>query len=84
MSVERYLKHHGSESKPGIMKRFLFLAAILAAALFTSCEKEGVPHTGDLTGNLYGVWTLTNKTEVVKSNDGDKYREIHFLQRAAG
>ena len=65
------------------MKRFLFLAAIFAAALFTSCEKEGVPHTGDLTGNLYGVWTLTNKTEVVKSNDGDKtsnvdYTNVHF------
>ena len=64
------------------MKRFLFFAAILAAALFTSCEKQGVPHTGDVTGNLYGVWALTTKS-VVDRNDSSKaidedYTNVHF------
>ena len=64
------------------MKRFLFFAAILAAALFTSCEKQGVPHTGDVTGNLYGVWALTTKS-VVDKNDSSKaidedYTNVHF------
>ncbi|MBR6864513.1 MAG: hypothetical protein IKM75_06585 [Bacteroidales bacterium] len=64
------------------MKRFLFFAAIIAAALFTSCEKQGVPHTGDMTGNLYGVWNLTKKT-VVDKNDSSKsieddYTNVHF------
>lgn len=64
------------------MKRFLLFAAILAAALFTSCEKQGVPHTGDVTGNLYGVWALTTKS-VVDKNDSSKaidedYTNVHF------
>lgn len=64
------------------MKRLLFFAAIIAVALFTSCDKQGVPHTGDVTGNLYGVWNLTKKT-VVDKNDSSKSREddytnVHF------
>ena len=64
------------------MKRFLLFAAILAAALFTSCEKQGVPHTGDVTGNLYGVWNLTSKS-IVDKNDSSKsinddYTNVHF------
>lgn len=64
------------------MKRFLLFAAIFAAALFTSCEKQGVPHTGDVTGNLYGVWNLTSKS-IVDKNDSSKslnddYTNVHF------
>ena len=63
------------------MKRLLFIAAIVA--LFASCEKEGVPHTGDVSGNLYAVWTLKTKTVVTQTNNGPEtvdadYTNNHF------
>lgn len=44
------------------MKNFFYMAAIACLALFTSCEKQGVDHTGDETGKLYGRWVLDTKT----------------------
>ena len=66
------------------MKKLFYLAAIACMALFSSCEKEGVPHTGDDTGNLYGVWALTTKTTITKASDGTvttnevDYTKCHF------
>ena len=66
------------------MKKLLCLAAIACMALFVSCEKEDVPHTGDLTGNLYGVWYLTAKSETYPNPDGEQasytedYAAYHF------
>ena len=66
------------------MKKLLFAAAIACVALFTSCEKEGVDHTGDLTGNLYGIWALDTKTEVTTDSNGKEtrsevdYSSFHF------
>lgn len=56
------------------MKIFSFMAASLlacAALVFTSCDK-GVTNTGDLSGNIYGIWQLDTKTvdrETVKATD---------------
>ena len=46
------------------MKNFLYMAAIACLTLFTSCEKQGVDHTGDPTGKLYGRWVLDTKEAV--------------------
>ena len=67
------------------MKEFLYAAAIACLALFTSCEKQGVDHTGDVTGSLYGVWALDSKTEVTKDSNGKEirnevdYTSCHFF-----
>lgn len=42
----------------------IFMAAIACLALFVSCEKQSVEHTGDPTGKLYGTWVLDTQ-EVV-------------------
>ncbi len=53
-------------------------------ALFTSCEKQGVPHSGDKTGNLYGIWALSKKTTETLETDGSTttkwadYTNNHF------
>ena len=66
------------------MKRLFYLAVIACMALFTSCEKEGVPHSGDMTGNLYGIWALTTKTTSTQASDGNTttketdYTKTHF------
>ena len=61
------------------MKKLLYLAAIACMALFVSCEKEEVPHTGDVTAELYGVWTLTTKSEITQSSSNDvDYTKNHF------
>lgn len=68
------------------MKKFFYLAMAAAAciALFASCEREDLNHTGDDTGNLYGVWALTTKTTVTRSSDGTTtskdvdYSPCHF------
>ena len=63
------------------MKRFVLAAAAVLAVLFSSCEKQEVQHTGDLSGNLYGVWALETKTETYQSNSsGGKQttREIDY------
>lgn len=65
------------------MKKTFLLAVIVCLALFTSCEKQGVPHTGDLTGNIYGIWELTTKTEAIQTSEGidtkeADYTKVHF------
>jgi hypothetical protein len=60
------------------MKKLLFAAAIACLALFTSCEKQGVPHTGDTTGNLYGVWALDTKTEVTGTGDKQTTNTVDY------
>ncbi len=55
------------------------------AMLSSSCDKVDVPHTGDTSGNLYGVWALQTKTEV-SGTISDKepttkevdYSSVHF------
>ena len=62
------------------MKKYFILAAFACLALFfVSCDKQGVPHTGDETGTLYGIWYLKTKTDV--SDTGTKtvdYSGCHF------
>ena len=66
------------------MKRLLFAAAFACLALFVSCEKQGVSHTGDLTGDLYGVWAMDSKTIVTTDANGKEnrsevdYTSVHF------
>ena len=57
------------------MKKLLFAAAIACLALFTSCERQGVDHTGDLSGDLYGVWALDSKTTITKDSNGKEVRD---------
>ena len=53
------------------MRNFIYMAAITCLALFTSCEKQGVDHTGDDTGKLYGRWVLDTKNVVTEiTTDG--------------
>lgn len=71
------------------MKNFICMAAIACLALFTSCEKQGVDHTGDDTGKLYGRWVLDTKNVVTEittngktttsSNDTEFYDDHFFL-----
>ncbi|MCR4860715.1 MAG: hypothetical protein K5910_08645 [Bacteroidales bacterium] len=65
------------------MKKVFLMAALACLALFSSCEKQGVDHTGDLTGNLYGVWALQTKTVTVQDSNGETttpvdYSGVHF------
>ena len=61
------------------MKKILLMAVIACASLLVSCEKEEVPHTGDVTAQLYGVWALTTKSEITDSSSMDvDYTENHF------
>lgn len=53
------------------MKKFLFAAVFACLALFTSCGVSRVGHTGDLTGNIYGVWALESRNQV-------DYSGVHF------
>ena len=65
------------------MKKIFFAAALACLALLVSCQ-ESVPHTGDDTGALYGIWAMKTKTEVVKNSDGTvtdntvDYSNVHF------
>ena len=54
------------------MKKFLFAAALACLALFTSCEKSGVDHTGDATGKIYGRWALDTKNVVTEATTDGK------------
>lgn len=65
------------------MKKTIILAAIACVALLTSCEKQDVPHTGDLTGNIYGIWALNTRTETIQGSNGAEtkdydYTKVHF------
>ena len=63
------------------MRKYVLAAMIASLALlFVSCQ-ESFNHTGDLTGELYGVWALKTKTEVVQGADGVSnvdYTNVHF------
>ena len=65
------------------MKKIFFAAALACLALLVSCQ-ESVPHTGDDTGALYGIWAMKTKTEAVKNSDGTvtdntvDYSSVHF------
>ena len=65
------------------MKKIFFAAAMACLALLVSCQ-ESVPHTGDDTGALYGVWALKTKTDAVKNSDGTvtdntvDHSNVHF------
>ena len=70
------------------MRNFFCMAAIACLALFTSCEKQGVDHTGDDTGKLYGRWVLDTKnvvTEITKNgettttSDDTDFSNDHFF-----
>lgn len=70
------------------MKNFICMAAIACLALFTSCEKQGVGHTGDDTGKLYGRWVLDTKNVVTEitangktttSSDDTEFYDDHFF-----
>ena len=67
------------------MKKFLYAAAFACLSLFISCEKQGVDHTGDLTGSLYGVWAMDSKTTVATDSNGKEnrsevdYSSCHFF-----
>ncbi len=59
------------------MKRMIFMAAVACLALFVSCEKQSVEHTGDPTGKLYGTWVLDTKdivTETITSGKSETNR----------
>jgi hypothetical protein len=66
------------------MRRCFFTVAFASLLLFGACQKEGVPHTGDETGNLYAVWALDSKTEISKKSNGEEisnkydYSDFHF------
>lgn len=52
------------------MKKLFVVAFIASLCLFTSCGVS-VGHTGDLTGSIYGVWSLESKNQV-------DYSGVHF------
>ena len=66
------------------MKAKIVLAALACLALLTACDKETVPHTGDETGALYGIWKLEKKTEAIPQSDGGQsivetdYSKVNF------
>ena len=53
------------------MKKFLFAAVIACLSLLASCGVSRVGHTGDFTGNIYGVWALESRKHV-------DYSGVHF------
>ena len=54
------------------MKKLVFAAAIACLSLFASCEKQGVEHTGDDSGILYGTWALDTKTVMTETTNNGK------------
>lgn len=62
------------------MKAKILMAVFACLALFTACDNLAVPHTGDDTGNLYGIWQLDKKTEVVPQSSGNQTKETDFSQ----
>ena len=53
------------------MKKLFFAAVIACLSLLTSCGVSRVGHTGDFTGNIYGVWALESRNQV-------DYSGVHF------
>jgi hypothetical protein len=48
-----------------------------AALVFTSCDK-GVTNTGDLSGNIYGIWQLESKTVNRQTERVTDFTSEHF------
>jgi hypothetical protein len=62
------------------MKNLKILAAAVlacAALVFTSCDK-GVTNTGDLSGNIYGIWQLESKTVNRQTERVTDFTSEHF------
>ncbi len=73
------------------MKRLLYLAAIACITLFAACEKAETDTPIDeeqqeveITGDLYGIWALTTKSETYPNSEGpqavynEDYTPYHF------
>ena len=54
------------------MKKFFSIILLLSGLLFavTSCDTNAPAHTGDATGDLYGIWRLEKRIDVVPQSDG--------------
>ena len=54
------------------MKKFFSIILLLSGLLFavTSCDTNAPAHTGDTTGDLYGIWRLEKRIDVVPQSDG--------------
>lgn len=59
------------------MKAFAASLLACAALLFTSCDK-GVTNTGDLSGNIYGIWQLESKTVNRQTERVTDFTSEHF------
>ena len=48
------------------MKKFFSIILLLSGLLFavTSCDTNAPTHTGDTTGDLYGIWRLEKRIDV--------------------
>ena len=46
----------------------MLLAGVMLA--LSSCDTKGPSHTGDATGDLYGIWRLEKRTDIVPQSDG--------------
>lgn len=63
-----------------VMRIFKAFAASLlacAALVFTSCD-QGVTNTGDLSGNIYGIWQLDSKTVNRETEKVTDFTSEHF------
>ena len=60
-----------------IMKVFAASLLACAALVFTSCDK-GVTNTGDLSGNIYGIWQLESKTVNRQTERVTDFTSEHF------
>ena len=52
------------------MKKILFITLFLATVFFSSCSKDGVPNSGDLSGT---TWKFTRL-----DSEGDEYMLFKF------
>ncbi len=59
------------------MKAFAASLLACAALVFTSCDK-GVTNTGDLSGNIYGIWQLESKTVNRQTERVTDFTSEHF------
>ena len=59
------------------MKAFAAFLLACAALVFTSCDK-GVTNTGDLSGNIYGIWQLESKTVNRQTERVTDFTSEHF------
>ena len=60
-----------------IIKAFAASLLACAALVFTSCD-QGVTNTGDLSGNIYGIWQLDSKTVNRETEKVTDFTSEHF------